>query len=70
LQRINRKLSPKEKIVKARGGAAVQQCGEFYKVDMRRNIVCEAKVSLEDTARKLKVLEPWESLNRGMLTIV
>jgi hypothetical protein len=63
VQRINRKLSADDEMVKAaRGARAQQDLGDFYTVNVSRNYIVAKDVALEDLGRKLGVLKPYEAL--------
>ena len=36
--------------------------GDYYVIDYRRNFVVQKDVDIEDLARELGVLKPWEEL--------
>ena len=65
LARVNRSLADSyEMVKKARGAYARQQLGEFYLLDYNRNAIMRQDLDLEDYARELKVLQPYEKLYR------
>jgi hypothetical protein len=51
-------------VKKARGEYARQQLGEFYLLDFNRNAIMRQDLDLEDFAREIKVLLPYEKLYR------
>lgn len=62
VQRVNRLLAKEDRVIKAaRGGAAVD-LGDFYMVDTEINGIIEKHVDIEETARKLGALKPYEKL--------
>ncbi len=68
-QRINRNLNRNDrKLCTARGfwdGRVWQEdtnLGRYYVVDIRRNLVVDAHVNLEQFGRDLEVLAPWEAM--------
>ena len=65
MARVNRSLVDSHEIVKkARGTYARQQLGEFYLLDFNRNAIMRQDLDLEDFAREIKVLLPYEKLYR------
>lgn len=63
LMRIDRFLSPlNQKVRKARGDYAKSSLGEYYLVDVDRNVILETHVQIEAMARRLGVLESWENV--------
>jgi hypothetical protein len=61
--RINRKLKADDRQLKvARSGLAEQQVGRFYVVDVRGDYIVEKDVDLEEFARDIDVLKPWEQV--------
>ena len=64
LARINRKLAGQgERLFARRGRAADRETmGDYYIIDTKKNIPIEFWVDLEDKARELGVLQPWERL--------
>jgi hypothetical protein len=63
LQRINRALAPNQILKRARPGPATQEHGQFYVVDFKRNFLAQRDVNIEDFARELGVIQPWESVS-------
>lgn len=67
VQRINRKLAGEgrlgRKLKATRGGRWRSTVGDFYVLDIDRNLVVEQHVNPEALARKLGVLEPWEQVH-------
>ena len=62
VQRVNRKLKRDMQMLrKTRGARAFLDFGEYYVVDFTHggNIV-DTQVDVEDLARELEVLKPWE----------
>jgi hypothetical protein len=65
MARVNRSLADSyEMVKKARGTYARQQLGEFYLLDFNRNAIMRQNLDLEDFAREIKVLLPYEKLHR------
>lgn len=63
IARINRKLHPDDRILKAtRGARAEFDLGRFFVLDWRISNIVEHHVDLEDLAKELGVLRPWEQL--------
>jgi hypothetical protein len=61
IQRINRKLAPyEEKLVKARGARTKQDFGDYYTVHLRFNAILRMDPDLEDLAKEVGALKPWE----------
>jgi len=59
LQRINRKLAKAGEMVhKSRSG----HCGEYFRIDTKRNILTETAVNLDGLGRRVGVLRAWETL--------
>ncbi len=66
VQRLNRKLKdvdPPQLLRAARGSAAIA-LGNYFTVDIARNLVCEKDVDLEKLGRKLCALQEWEALSK------
>ena len=63
IQRINRKLRPDDQLLRtARSERIAQDLGWYYVVDLRRNLLVEKDVCLEDLGRELEVLQAWEDV--------
>ena len=62
LARINRHLAPAAVLKKAKGARARAELGDFYLLDLRRNVPCRPRVKLEAYGRELGVLAPYERL--------
>jgi len=61
VQRVNRKLKREmQALRKARGAYRAGFPGDFYVVDFNHGWVVETHVDVEDLARELEVLKPWE----------
>jgi hypothetical protein len=66
VQRINRTLGKKgEKLLTARGEGAREEVGDYYVINVDRNILMLHHVNLEALGRELDVLKPWETLTPG-----
>jgi hypothetical protein len=64
-QRINRHLLPQEHRLKtSRGAGEAQQLGRHYVLNLQRNFVAfeHKHIDIEQFARKIGVLQPWEEL--------
>lgn len=63
IQRINRRIHDDDLIVKkSRSARMVQDCGEYYVLDWRLNGVILTEIDLEDYAREVGALQPFEEL--------
>lgn len=63
LQRINRRLRQEgEKVCAYRGGPSWTQLGDYYRIDVSRNFLCEGHVDLEKLGRSVGVLRLYEAL--------
>jgi hypothetical protein len=66
IQRINRKLAKDERLLKrSRGARTVQNLGDYYLIDVNRNLVVDHQVDPEALARELGVIAPWEKVENG-----
>jgi hypothetical protein len=63
IQRINRKLSSEMMQLKTtRGERWRNDLGDYYIIDVNKNIVVRAHLDLEELSRELGCLSPWEKL--------
>jgi hypothetical protein len=63
IQRINRKLSAEEEMLKVtRGDRWRGDLGDYYVVDMNRNHLVSTHVDVAALGRKLGVLAAWENV--------
>jgi hypothetical protein len=63
MQRLNRRLAAEgEKLLTARGTQAMLDLGEFYTIDVGRNMICRKAVDPAALARQLGVLKPYEEV--------
>jgi hypothetical protein len=63
LQRINRKLAPEgRQLKKTRGTRWRGDLGDYYAIDVRRNILTAQHVDPEAWGREMGVLQPWETV--------
>jgi hypothetical protein len=62
--RINRKLRDDDEVLKtSRSEAARREYGPYYILNTRMNIIPGyARIDLEELARELECLQPWEEL--------
>jgi hypothetical protein len=67
VQRISRKLRPDMQMLRKARSAGIGQydLGQYYVIDFSRNWVVERAVDVEDLARELELLEPWEAVEIG-----
>jgi hypothetical protein len=66
IQRLTRTLRAEGEQLKAtRGTRALLDLGEFYTVDVARNVVCRKNVDLVKLARQLGALRPYELLENS-----
>lgn len=68
VQRINRRLREKgQTLRKIRGMEAVYRAqrglGQWYVADVNRNRIVREYADVEELARQLDVLDPWEALS-------
>ncbi len=64
-KRINRKLKKDtwaQALKRARGERARHDLGDYYTLDISRNIVTDTRVNLEDLGKELGVLSPHETV--------
>lgn len=64
LARMNRKMASDEiQVKKSRIGSSVhQELGDYYSIDLKRNVVDSKHIDLEALARQLGVLAAFEEL--------
>lgn len=63
IQRINRKLSSEMMQLKTtRGERWRNDLGDYYIIDVNKNIVVRAHLDLEELSKELGCLSPWEKL--------
>ena len=62
VQRINRHLRKRNQALRATRGA---NTGEYYRVDIERNVLIEERVAIEKLGRELGALAPYEKLAEG-----
>ena len=61
--RVNRRLAENNEQLRAsKSAGAKQEMGGFYIVNTQVNGVTSSNLDLEDLARELKCLQPWETL--------
>jgi hypothetical protein len=66
IARINRKLALARWRCGARGASAQHDVGQYYLLNWRRESVVRTHVSLEQLARELGVLRPWEEISAAV----
>ena len=65
-QRINRALEKEGQILKTtRGDKWRSSLGDYYVVDLSRNIIVSTHVDPEELGREIKALAPYESMEKG-----
>lgn len=63
LQRINRKLAHQgERLLVSRSQAEKAACGDYYRVNSNNHVTSPLTTSLEEEAKALGVLRPWETI--------
>lgn len=63
LQRINRALKKSDQKVRTlRGDRWRSDLGDYFRIDLDRNVILEKHVDLEELGRELAVLHRWEHL--------
>jgi hypothetical protein len=63
IQRINRVLKHRDEQLKvARGARVLQEFGDFWILDVNRNMVVDKHVDPEELGRELGVLQPYETV--------
>jgi hypothetical protein len=63
MARINRKLSrTNQRLKAARGDRQRLDLGDYYVINVNRNWIVSKGIDLEEYARELDVLQPWEAL--------
>ena len=65
IQRINRVLAKNgsdEQLKTARGWRYLQNCGQYYTINLHYNCIARHDVSPKDLARELGVLKPYEEV--------
>jgi hypothetical protein len=66
MARVNRSLAESyEMVKKTRGEYARRELGEFYLLNFFHNRIQRQNLDLEDFAREIKVLLPYEKLHRS-----
>ena len=66
VQRINRALRRKGQMLRqSRGERARTDLGDYYVIDLERNVLLLSRVNLEELARELGALQPWERVVDG-----
>jgi len=61
--RINRRLAENNEQLRAsKSAAAKQEMGDYYIVNTQVNGITNSNLDLEDLAREMKCLQPWEML--------
>lgn len=66
ISRINRRLRPDHETLKVtRGERLRQNVGDFYVIDVNRNIVVEPHADPERLGRELAVLKSYEEVANG-----
>jgi hypothetical protein len=66
IARINRKLRPDDKVLRAaRGARAKLEFGSYYVVNFNRNLVIAHHVDPEELGRKLDAMSKWEQVMQG-----
>ena len=63
LQRINRRLAGEQQSLRITRDRWRSNLGDFYLLDLTRNVVVASHVNPEELGRELGVLEPWESVS-------
>lgn len=62
IQRINRKLAERDQVLRtARGERARTELGDYFVIDVHRNVLTLYRVNLEVLGRELGALQPWEA---------
>jgi len=65
IQRINRVLAKDgEMLKKSRPNKYINELGDFYRLDIRKNFIVEKDVDLQALARETKSLAEWETLGK------
>ena len=63
MQRINRRLTREDKrIHRARRWPEHLKLGKHYIIDELKNVVCDSHVFIEQYAREIGAMQPWECL--------
>ena len=62
IARINRKLPEHEKLKKLRGSRWENDLGQYYIIDQNMNAILHKHINVEELARELGAIKPWESL--------
>jgi hypothetical protein len=64
LQRINRALRKREEMVRTlRGERWRNDLGDYFRIDLSRNVILEKHVDLRELGHRLKVLQAWEHVD-------
>jgi hypothetical protein len=64
IHRINRRLEEKQQMVRRGGeGRTRNALGEYYVIDLKRNVVIRQHVDLQVLCLEVDVLRPWEQLD-------
>lgn len=63
IARINRKLIHSDEAIRAtRGDRYRMELGDYYRLDFNRNFIMEKHVNVEELAREIECLSPWERM--------
>ena len=64
IQRINRALVPQNQVLRARRGSGgwSPDVGDYFTIDLEQKAIARTNLDLVEFARKLGVLDPWETL--------
>jgi hypothetical protein len=64
VRRINRKLKPKDEVLRRARGAKVQlDLGRYYVVNFRMNMLIDKNVDIKDLGREVGALGPNEAVS-------
>ncbi len=61
-QRINRKLRHDDKALRKARGSWVHDLGDYYIIDVKRNVLLYSNCGLESLGQELGILKPWEKV--------
>jgi hypothetical protein len=62
VQRINRKLAAQGEVLKKTRGGAIQELGDYYVLDLHRNLLLNKDVDPVELAKVLRVLRRFERI--------
>jgi N-acetylglutamate synthase-like GNAT family acetyltransferase len=65
IKRINRKIKHDGLCLRKSRARYRNELGDFYLIDVNRNVIDATGVDIEVYGRELSVISPWEELDKG-----